>query len=290
MVDRNETLSAFAQTQWQARSDLTVTLGSKFERSNDAGFQFQPGLRASWRADARQTLWAAWTRPVRTPTRIDRGAAYFNLPPGLVAQFGCEPLGNGVCRVGDENSPTWHVRSSELGYRVRLDAATELDLALFDNHYDFGEPISEQERRARSSVHGAELLLARELGRTVRLDASYGWLHGTDTLPDGNRRPVSHLARHTLKLRARWDPTERWALNATVETRSSSPSYLPTPNSRTPASTRLNVRVAWRPQPTTEVALSGVNLLGGHKSEYIDSFRINTAPRRGVLLGVAHRF
>lgn len=51
---------------------LSVTMGSKFEHNNRSGFEVQPSARVLWTPARRQTLWAAVTRAVRTPSRLDQ--------------------------------------------------------------------------------------------------------------------------------------------------------------------------------------------------------------------------
>jgi iron complex outermembrane receptor protein len=46
--------------------------GVKLERSTFTGFQVLPNLRVAWQPDDRNLVWAAVSRAVRTPSRIDR--------------------------------------------------------------------------------------------------------------------------------------------------------------------------------------------------------------------------
>ena len=52
---------------------LFLMIGSKFEYNDFTGFEFQPSGRLSWTPDDRNTLWAAVSRPVRTPSRLSDG-------------------------------------------------------------------------------------------------------------------------------------------------------------------------------------------------------------------------
>ena len=48
---------------------LRLTLAGRGERSGLTGFTFQPTARLWWSFAKRQSVWAAWTHAVRTPSR-----------------------------------------------------------------------------------------------------------------------------------------------------------------------------------------------------------------------------
>ena len=65
------------------RKDLSFTLGTKLEHNDYTGFEFEPDARLSWNLSSSQTLWAAVSRAVRTPSRIDHDLSE-GTPPYLV--------------------------------------------------------------------------------------------------------------------------------------------------------------------------------------------------------------
>src|SRR3546814_19957103 len=54
----------------------------KLERTSFTGLQILPNLRLAWKADERALFWAAISRSVRTPSRIDRKLTYPSLVEG----------------------------------------------------------------------------------------------------------------------------------------------------------------------------------------------------------------
>src|SRR5205085_8310208 len=50
---------------------LRLTIGSKFEHNSYSGFEMQPTVRALWTIDPAHSIWAAVTRAVRTPSRVE---------------------------------------------------------------------------------------------------------------------------------------------------------------------------------------------------------------------------
>jgi iron complex outermembrane receptor protein len=64
--------NAFVQDRLRVSDTLSLIAGVKVERSSFSGFQLLPNARVAWQPNAKTLLWAAVSRAVRTPSRIDR--------------------------------------------------------------------------------------------------------------------------------------------------------------------------------------------------------------------------
>jgi iron complex outermembrane receptor protein len=64
---------------------LHVALGTKIEHNEYTGFEIQPSGRVNWTLNPSATLWAAVSRAVRTPSRIDRDLFVPDQPPYFLA-------------------------------------------------------------------------------------------------------------------------------------------------------------------------------------------------------------
>ncbi len=128
---RNVTLlSAFAQDAIELLPyTLTLTVGSKFEHSDLSGFVVQPSARIRWTPNTDQTLWAAVSRAVRTPSRGEHD--------GRIIQKSIEGLPTTTFTVfqGDEDFRSENVISTEIGYRRRLVPQAMFDMTFFYNRY-----------------------------------------------------------------------------------------------------------------------------------------------------------
>jgi iron complex outermembrane receptor protein len=62
---------------------LTLTLGSKFQHNQFTGFEIQPSARLRFRPTEGQTVWAAVSRAVRTPSRTDDDVIVNGFSPTL---------------------------------------------------------------------------------------------------------------------------------------------------------------------------------------------------------------
>ena len=79
---RDQLFSGFVQDQFAISDALRLTLGTKLEHNDFSGFEVQPSVRLAWDVAPRQNAWAAVSRAVRVPTRLERDIAIEATPPG----------------------------------------------------------------------------------------------------------------------------------------------------------------------------------------------------------------
>ncbi|MEJ6979075.1 TonB-dependent receptor [Pedobacter sp. P351] len=102
---------------------LRLTLGSKIEHHTYTGFQHQPNGRLTWTAASNHTVWAAISRAVRTPSRLDRDISLF-LDPST------------VFFIGNKNFKAETLLAYELGWRLQPIRNISLAVSTFYNIYD----------------------------------------------------------------------------------------------------------------------------------------------------------
>ena len=121
--------SAFVQDQIAIlQNKLWLTLGSKFEHNVYTGWETEPGARLLWTPTSHQTVWAAVTRAVRTPSRIDEDMQLSGLASANPPVFFC------ICDNGKFVSET--LLSYEAGYRKLVTGNFYVDIAAFHNKYN----------------------------------------------------------------------------------------------------------------------------------------------------------
>lgn len=131
---RDETYSLFVQDKIALSSrkrDLFLTLGDKLEHNDYTGTEHQPNARLTWLISERQTLWAALSRAVRVPARLNEDLELY-APidvPGLGVPFYAH------VQSRDDFEPE-ELFAQELGYRIRFGDRVSADLALFRHDYD----------------------------------------------------------------------------------------------------------------------------------------------------------
>jgi iron complex outermembrane receptor protein len=110
--------NAFLQDKFAVSDAVSLVAGIKVERSTFSGWQLLPNLRLAWQPSERALLWAAVSRAVRTPSRIDR-------------QLQALPLLAPAPSFDSEK-----LTAFELGYRGEPARDVSLSLSAFANRYD----------------------------------------------------------------------------------------------------------------------------------------------------------
>jgi iron complex outermembrane recepter protein len=263
--------TALVQDEIALSRGLRFTLGTKFEHNDYSGFEWQPSARLLWIVSERHSLWAAATRAVRTPSRIEQDIALTAASSATLPVF--------FRLAGDKAFRSEEIIAFEAGYRARLRERVLLDLAAFHNRYDdlLGiEPaptVAEPGRTIlpllfRNSLagkgSGAEAAL--ELRATQRL--SFGGQYSLLSL-DLHAEPGSADASTAASLQGS-SPKHR----ASVRTLLALPGRLDVSavlrwvdvlrSQAVPAYTQLDTRVGWRATARLELAAVGRNLLGRH--------------------------
>ncbi|HEX2831471.1 MAG TPA: TonB-dependent receptor [Thermoanaerobaculia bacterium] len=109
--------SAFVQDEIALRSDLKLTVGTKLEHNDFTGLEAQPSVRVAWMPPAKQMAWAAVSRAVRSPSRLDTELTTRTT-------------------VGNPDFHSETVMAYEAGYRIEPREWASLSLAAFHNRYD----------------------------------------------------------------------------------------------------------------------------------------------------------
>ena len=255
--------SAFAQDEISlVPQRLRLTLGAKLERHESVGLEAQPSLRLAWTPDDRRILWAAVSRAVRAPARIDEDARF---------RF------NGIVLVqGSRDFAAEKVLAYELGYRLQPRPAAALEI---DTCYNVYDDLRSQEPPAggapfpitlanglNAETYGAELRFNTQAASWWRLFASYTYLHKdlhfdpesrdrTGGIAEGDDPEAQYALRSYMDLGGRVE-LDAWLRHVGA---------LPAPF--IPAYTELSLHLGWRPTDRLELALVGQNLLHDQHAE-----------------------
>ena len=131
-VARDDLFSGFVQARIGfAGGSGEVTVGSKFEHNDYTGFEYQPSARILWAFNERHAIWAAISRSVRTPSRLEDDS---DINVGLM-QPAIKGMMTFVRLMGNDDVDSEKVYSYESGYRGRLGKNLFVDLSLFYNNY-----------------------------------------------------------------------------------------------------------------------------------------------------------
>lgn len=237
---------------------MRLTLGSKLEHNDYTGVELQPSARLAWSLAAEQTLWAAASRAVRAPSRIDREFFIPGVPPYLL--------------VGAPEFESEVLRAFEVGYKAATARRLTTSVAGFYHRYD----------ELRSVEPGSPITLGNGLeGRTygVELDGTWqaspgwrltgGWTHlrieldrdatSTDPNPDAQE---GDSPRDQLFARSSWTLPRGVAVDAAVRHVGA------LPNQQVPAYTSGDARLGWQASERLELSVVGQNLFDERHAEF----------------------
>ncbi|MGH9574211.1 MAG: TonB-dependent receptor plug domain-containing protein [Candidatus Acidiferrales bacterium] len=282
--------SWFLQDQIALAADrLSLTLGSKFEHNNYSGFEVQPNARLLWTPSEHQSIWAAVTRAVRTPSRLDQDLQLTDLlapSPPLFLRV-----------VGSKSFKSEQLLGTEAGYRTLLVHNLYLDGAVFYNNYNdlygygpstgFLEPSPAPEHivlqlplanATKGDTSGFEIAPDWKLSDWWEWKGSYSYLHlyvhnkvgaaGTYnsliTSSDNGSSP-----HHQIEMQSLFNLPKNIEADITYRFVSALPAQTSMPAGPTVnAYSTGDFRLGWRPSEQFEVSFVGQNLFQPQHPEF----------------------
>ncbi len=287
--------SAFVQDQISLiPQELELTLGARLEHNDFTEWEFQPNARLLWTPHPQHRLWAAVSRAVRTPSRIDDGLVLdLVMAPPRTMQNPL-PFPRLSYFQGNPAFSSEKLTAYELGYRTWPTERLSLDVTAFYNEYDdlrALEPRSDLAtledgylrvpflfvNGAQGQTHGFELAANWRAADGWRLQLAYSYLRVKlqdkpgfseliPTVRDGSqpRHQISLLSSFDIRHDLEFD---LWLLYVdelpdlavgTLERTTSVDAYY-----------SVNARLGWRPRQDLELSLVGTNLLGPPHVEFV---------------------
>jgi iron complex outermembrane recepter protein len=296
--------SAFLQDEIELLPNrLRLTLGSKFEHNDFTGFEFQPNARLVWLASEQSTLWAAVSRVVRTPSRLEIGSRIVSrivpLPPTYTP--------TAFYTVGNENFDSEKLLAYEAGYRFQPRSNASFDLSLFYNNYDNLQTFEQStstftdiifDNKLTAQTYGVELVAEWLPMEWWRLQTNYSYIHISAQLDSDSNDPISitNIAEgstptHHASLRSMMDLSHAVSFDLWVYyvDELNTTSY----SAAEPISeyTSLNARIAWKPSDDLELSLVGQNLADNRHMEFVgENLLTKTEVERSVYAKIHWNF
>jgi iron complex outermembrane receptor protein len=258
-VPANRTLrlaDVFLQDEITLRPGLRATLGLKAEHNSYTGLEWLPNARLAWQAAPDHLVWAAASRAVRTPARIDRDV----ITPQLT--LGGSDFDSEVARV------------FELGLRGQPSAGVSYSVALFHHRFDRLRSVEVRPgglafgNGYNGRLTGLEAWAKWRIANDWRAHA--GFVHqrlrlGTEpgsTAAPGGQSQLGNDPRNRAQFGVSWDITPSMELDVFVR----HVGALPLP--AVPSYTAVDLRWGWRVRPDLELSLAVRNLTDKHHVEW----------------------
>ncbi len=269
----------------------TLILGSKFEHNDFTGFEAQPSARVVFKPAQRQTLWAAISRAVRTPSVGEQVNVipFQTIPPNTPPNFP-NPLPLQLVNVGDQYDDSVEQLAYELGWRFDASDRLSLDTALYYAEYDNGRiatpgavsfvpaPVPHTRQLLQlgndleGETYGIELAATWDVSDSTRVQLAYSHQRtfDHDDLPGDDLNEGSQ-PRNQLSLRTDIALSPQLELNLWGRYVDRLPALVVAtgPAVSIPSYTELDLQLTWRPQPKLELSLVGRNLLNPSHREFV---------------------
>jgi iron complex outermembrane recepter protein len=273
--------SAFGQDEIQIVPErLNFTIGAKLEHNVYTGLEWMPSARLAWTPHPRHTAWAAATRAVRTPSRIERAIQLTE----LASAAGAIPIF--VQAVGSDTFEVERAASYEAGYRVMAGTQVSLDVATYFTEHDdllgLGAGAITVEQAPITHVLLRVPVVNGILGKSYGFEIAPEWRPSTWWRLTGGyafrridlrsnpvnidfvavTRTEGSSPRHLGRLQSRLTLPRGWEIDATYRQVGALPAR------RIDGYQTADLRVGWRWASGLEFSVSGENLLEPHHFEY----------------------
>ena len=291
---------------------LRLTMGVRLDHNDFTGLEIQPNSRLMWTPDARNSLWAAVSRAVRTPSRAENDVLLntrtFDSIPGISTAL---PLPLLAQLSGSSQFNAEKLLAYELGYRHQFSPQASIDISTFFNDYSqlrdlsFGFlslqsgfpphlllPIG-LNNNAKGQTYGVEVSADWRPQEKWRLQANYSFLHMhiDSSSPFRQIDPTTGSAdkvspQHHVSFRSNYDLSEKIQFNLWLRYVSSVDLY------RIPGYVTMDTKVVYKPIRNLELFIVGQNLFSQNHREFVSDFipSLATTIPRGIYAGAQWRF
>jgi iron complex outermembrane receptor protein len=271
----------FFQDTYAILDNLKLTVGSKFEYSTLTGFEYLPSARLAWQVTDEHLLWAAISRAVRTPSRLDLEL----VAPGLF--------------IGGPDFRSEKLIAYEAGYRGRLSADTSVSVSLYYNRYD---DIRTTQLSATSGFlplsfgnglegegYGVEAWAEHQVLPWWRLSPGVNFLRKNLHLKPGatdisNGQSLGADPAYQVFLRSYMDLPGNVELNVSLR------AVDKVSKAEIPGYVEADVQLGWHVTDDLELTLTGTNLLHDHHPETAAASPPDREIPRSVYAGVRWKF
>jgi len=294
------TTGVFVQDDWTLVPEkLQFGVGARWDTTNLGGSTFAPSATLIWTPTRGDTLWAKYARAPRLPAQGEHEVTFLT---GYTPAMGLSPAQYTRSVSGILPLHAERMEGLELGYRTQLSPGFSVDTSAY--RYRYSERVSavlgatdisglpayfvQDVMTANASagwISGAELSADWLVLPAWRLQLSYTW---TRIEMDDTTNPVAQAdgkqlekgtPRHYGSLRSQWNISPSRQFDAWIRA-SDSYQRLNTPYTNlvtVPSYVTLDLRYAHKVDKNLELALSGRNLVGPRRIEFVSDY-IASAP------------
>jgi iron complex outermembrane receptor protein len=289
------TTGFFLQDEWTLIPDtLQLGVGARWDYTNLGGNTFAPNATLMWTPSRSNTLWAKYAQAPRMPSRAEQNVTILNT---VISAQASSPIPVVLRTSGNGSLTAEKMEGVELGYRSQLTSSFNVDLTAYRYRYtdivggktgsqDFMYfPVSIIQNVSLGNlgsgwINGAELASDWLITPTWRVQLSYTWTR--IDMDDSNNPQVQGAGKnaevgtphHYGSIRSQWNISAKQQFDAWVR---GSAGYdrvnAPYVNLvRVPGYVTLDLRYAHKVNKDLELAITGRNLVGANRTEFVSDY------------------
>lgn len=290
-----QTKGFFIQDEWTLIPDtLQFGLGSRWDYTNLGGSSFAPNATLMWTPTPSNTLWAKYAKAPRMPSRAEQTVNVFStiVPPTTRTPAILIRNSNGGETLRAET-----MEGVEVGYRSQLSSSFNVDVSAYRSRYTnvvSGKPAGLDfslfplaliqnvtiNNGASGWSNGLELSADWLVLPAWRLQFSYSWLRVemddsvNPYIQSAGDQDERRAPRHHGSLRSQWNISSNQQFDAWVRGSAGfDMKNAPYPNyAHVPGYVTLDLRYAHKLNKELELALTGRNLIGQRRTEFVSDY------------------
>lgn len=289
------TSGIFVHDDWTLiPNTLQLGVGARWDDSNLGGQTLAPSASLMWTPTRSDTLWAKYAQAPRLPSRAEQTVNIYSAVRPAVPPFQPAVV---VRSSSDGSLKAETMEGVELGYRSQLSSTFNIDLTGYRYRYTgvVGGRAGSQSfeywplavtqnvnlyNAGKGWITGAELAADWLVVPTWRLQLSYSWTH---VEMDESSNPLVQGAGindevgtpgHYGSLRSQWNISANQQFDAWVRG-SAGYDVLNAPFTdlvHVPGYVTLDLRYAQKLSKDVELAVTGRNLIGGKRTEFVSDY------------------
>ena len=255
-------------------------MGTKYERNDHTGTEWQPGVRLIWTPNDSHTFWGSVARSVRTPSRTDDDITNRIFFSGA----------NEHNVVGDRDLESERLMAYEVGYRYTPASKNySLDLALFYNDYNHVNNIITQSTQSvitddeEGYTIGGEVFFTYKPIDSWKLRASYSYLESKFS---NAVRLTGGMVPHIASLKSEYRLNDQLSLYQNFYFRDQYTSSRFSYNDQF----RMDLGLSWQINSSLKLSAWGINLLDPQTLEYADNESVNAELPRSFYIQLEWNF
>jgi iron complex outermembrane receptor protein len=291
--------------EWQVvPGRLTASTGIRLDYNSYRDLEWQPSFRLLYTPKPSQSAWAAFSRAVRTPNRVDRDVIFDR---GVNVDYGVPVV---VINHGSRLMRSEVAKTLEGGFRFQSGQRWSVDTSVFRSAYGrlraiesgVPEPLVtasgfflqvplKMTNSGAGRSYGGEAWATVQLRSGWRLIPSYSYVRDNRWLPAPSTSftyiwdHVPTDLRHQGGLRSQHDLARNWQLDLMARARSRDNSF------GLPGALLVDASLKWRPARSMEISCRLQNLTNRQVFETVSEGATPAIPtRRTLLVGWTQRF